>query len=243
MLVTCGLDTFGPPDRDGDEELGMHGRVSNIPGRAVNHSAAWVEDNYRLEISGEVQQTRVFGENLVLRRRVSTAMGSNCIRIEDMVTNEGFSPHPHMIMYHINAGFPLLSEKARLKFNVRETIPYDDASQQGVKDWMVFQPPTAGFLEQNFVHVPVPDERGWSVAELENPELKLGLRLSFDTSTLPYLNEWKMMGEGLYVLAIEPINCNADGGRALAREQNLLPFLEVGESRRYTLEIEVVEYP
>jgi len=242
MLVTCGLDTFGPPNRDGEEELGLHGRVSNIPGRAVNYSCTWVEDEYWLEVSGEVRQTRLFGENLVMRRRISSALGSNRIRVEDVVTNEGFTPHPHMILYHVNLGFPLLSEEARLKFDVRGTTPYDDASRRGLKEWMVFQPPTAGYLEQNFIHAPVPDEKGWAVAELENPELKLGLRLSFDTSTLPYLNEWKMMGEGSYVLAIEPINCTADSGRGPAREQKLLPFLEAGESRSYTLEIEVVEY-
>jgi len=242
MLVTCGLDTFGPPNRDGEEELGLHGRVSNIPGRAVNYSCTWVEDEYWLEVSGEVRQTRLFGENLVMRRRISSALGSNRIRVEDVVTNEGFTPHPHMILYHVNLGFPLLSEKARLKFDVRGTTPYDDASRRGLKEWMVFQPPTAGYLEQNFIHAPVPDEKGWAVAELENSELKLGLRLSFDTSTLPYLNEWKMMGEGSYVLAIEPINCTADSGRGPAREQKLLPFLEAGESRSYTLEIEVVEY-
>ena len=243
MLVTCGLDTFGKPNRDAEEELGLHGRVSNTPARAVNYSAAWVGDEYRLEVSGEVRQTRVFGENLVMRRHISTALGSNRICIEDVVTNEGFTPHPHMILYHVNIGFPLLNERSRLKFNVRGTKPHNAASRQGVNDWMVFQQPTPGYLEQNFIHIPIPDEKGWAVAELENLELKFALRLSFDTSTLPYMNEWKMMGEGLYVLAIEPINCAADSGRGPAREQKLLPFLEAGESRRYTLEIEVVEYP
>ena len=125
MLVTCGLDTFGRPNRDGDEEYGLHGRISNTPARSVNYSAAWVGDEYRLEVSGEVRQTRVFGENLVMRRRISTALGSNRIRVEDVVTNEGFSPQRHMILYHVNAGFPLLSEKARLKFDVSATIPSD----------------------------------------------------------------------------------------------------------------------
>lgn len=243
MLVTCGLDTFGPPHRDGDEEYGLHGRVSNTPARMVNYSAAWVGDEYRLEVSGEVRQTRVFGENLVMRRRISTALGSNRIRVEDVVTNEGFSPQRHMILYHVNTGFPLLSEKARLNFAVRTTTPSDEVSRQGVKDWMVFQPPTPGYLEQNFIHVPVPDEKGWAVAELENLEIKLGLRLSFDSSTLPYLNEWKMVGEGLYVLSIEPINCTTNIDPGLTGEQKRPPYLEGGESRSYALEIEIVEYP
>jgi hypothetical protein len=76
---------------------------------------------------------------------------------------------------------------------------------------------------------------------LENPELKLGLRLSFETRNLPYLAQWKMMREGLYVLAMQPMNTHVWGGRAEVRKQNALPYLQAGESRDYRLEIEVVE--
>jgi hypothetical protein len=242
MLVTCGLDTFGPPVRAGAEELGQHGRVSNLPAREVCHHAGWVDGAYQLELSGEVRQTRVFGENILLRRRITTCLGSNTIRLEDMVTNEGFSPQAHMIMYHINIGFPLLNETARLKFDVLETVPEDKISAQALADWRVFQPPTPGFQEQNFVHTPVVNPDGWAQAEVENPGLGLGLRLSFDTRSLPYLNEWKMMGEGLYVLAIEPMNCNPLPGRAAMQSQKTLPYLQPGESCSYTLELEVVEH-
>ncbi len=242
MLVTCGLDTFGPPGREGSEEFGQHGRVSNLPAEELGYHAGWVDDTYRLEVSGEVRQTKVFGENIVMHRCISTSMGSNKIRVDDTVTNESFSPQAHMIMYHINTGFPLLNESARLKFDVVETLPEDDASIKGLADWRVFQPPTPGFQEQNFVHSPVVDPDGWAHAELENPNLNLGLRLSFDTRTLPYLNEWKMMGEGLYVLAIEPMNCNPLAGREVMRSQKKLPFLQPEECRRYALELEVVEY-
>jgi hypothetical protein len=242
MLVTCGLDTFGPPVHEGAEELGQHGRVSNLPAREVGYHAGWVDGSYQLELSGEVRQTRVFGENILLRRRISTCMGSNTIRLEDTVTNEGFSPQAHMIMYHINTGFPLLDETTRLKFEVLETLPEDEVSSIALADWRVFQPPTPGFQEQNFVHTPVVDLDGWAHAEVDNPSLGLGLRLSFDAGSLPYLNEWKMMGEGLYVLAIEPMNCNPLPGRAAMQSQKTLPYLQPGESCSYSLELEVVEY-
>ena len=242
MLVTCGLDTFGPPSLDADEELGQHGRASNLPAKAVAYSAGWREDGYHLEISGEARQTRVFGENLVLRRHISTRMGSNTIRIDDRVTNEGFSAHPHMILYHINTGFPLLSEHARLKVDVRATLPADENTAAHIQDWAVFQPPTPGFREQNFIHTPVTDERGWGTAEMLNPRLGLGLRLRWDAAGLPYMNEWKMMGEGLYVTAIEPMNSiERPGGRAEVRQRKSLPHLEAGQSVDYALELEVVE--
>jgi hypothetical protein len=242
LLVTCGLDTFGPPVMEGGQELGQHGRISAQPAREVAYHAGWQGEEYRLEVQGEVRQARVFGENLLLQRRISTALGSNKLRLEDTVTNQGFSPQPHMLMYHINTGFPLLEQAARLKFAVLETLPEDTPSAKGLADWRSMQPPTPDYQEQNFVHAPVVDGHGWAWAELENPRLKLGLRLGFDARTLPWLNEWKMMGQGLYVLAIEPMNCNPLGGRAAMRARNALPVLAPGETCTYTLELEVVEY-
>jgi hypothetical protein len=242
MVVTCGLDNFGPATHDEGEDIGQHGRASSLPAKAVNYQTYWKDDTYQLEINGEMRQTRVYGMNLVLRRRISTTLGSNKIRIEDTVTNEGFSPHPHMLLYDVNLGFPLLSESARLKFDVKGTVPWDDLARQEIDEWMLFVPPSADYVERDFTHVPRADESGWAKVELENPEMKLGLRLSFDQTTLPYLAQWKMMREGLYVLAVQPMNTNVWGGRAEVRKQNALPYLHAGESRNYALEIEVIEY-
>jgi hypothetical protein len=243
MVVTCGLDTFGPPNRDEDEDLGQHGRVSNLPARFLNYRTFWDDDTYTLEITGEVRQTRVYGENLVMLRRITTALGSNKIRIDDTVTNEGFSSFPHLILYDVNMGFPFLSEGASLKFDVEETIPFDTNGDKDISDWMIFQPPTANYQERDFIHTPQADEKGWAKVQLDNPSLNLGVRLSFDTNTLPYLAQWKMMREGIYVLAMQPMNTKIWGGRAAVRKQNALPYLEAGESRSYALEIEVVEIP
>ena len=35
LLTTCGLTYLGAPVKDGDEELGLHGRYSTIPARQV----------------------------------------------------------------------------------------------------------------------------------------------------------------------------------------------------------------
>jgi hypothetical protein len=242
MLVTCGLDTFGPASRDEGEELGQHGWASNLPAKYLNYRTFWADDMYRLEITGEIRQTRVYGENLVLRRKITSNLGSSKIRIEDTVTNEGFSRHPHLILYDVNIGFPMLNETATLKFDVENTVPFSDVGEKGMDEWMVFQPPTPEYEEHDFIHTPIGDVRGWAEVELVNPALNLGFKLSFDKTTLPYLAQWKMMREGLYVLAMQPMNTNVWGGRAEVRKQNALPYLEAGESRNYALEIEVVEY-
>jgi len=48
-----------------------------------------------------------------------------------------------------------------------------------------------------------------------------------------------MIGEGLYVVGLEPANCGVEG-RAKERERGTLQFLEPGEKRYYNLEIGVL---
>jgi hypothetical protein len=242
LLATCGLDQFGAPCTDAGEDLGLHGRVGHLPARLVSYRTRWIEDEYELEITGEVRQTRVFGENLVLQRRISTRLGSRKIRIEDVVSNEGFAPQPHMILYHFNLGFPLVSEDSRLHLEVEQTVPRNEDAEAGLADWRSFQPPTAGYREQVFRHVPVADDAGKVRVELRNPNLGLGLRWTYDKAELPHLFEWKMMGEGTYVVGIEPGNSSGIRGRAAARESGDLPHLAPGEARSYTLEVEAIEH-
>jgi hypothetical protein len=240
LLTTCGLDQFGVPNADGSTKLGLHGRISNCPAVQVYHRAYWDGETYALEISGEIRQAALFSENLVLRRRITTSLGSNHIRIEDVVSNEGFDPAPHMLLYHFNLGFPLVSEHSMLHLQSPQTQPRDEDAQTGLPDWNRFQPPTPGYREQVFIHQPAADQQGTATVELRNPKIGIGLRWRYQTANLPYLMEWKMMGAGAYVVGVEPANCNGLGGRAAARELGLLPMLEPGESREYSINVEVI---
>lgn len=240
LLATCGLDQFGLPSQEDGQEFGLHGRISNQPANQVNYRTFWDGNEYKLEITGEVRQAALFSENLVLRRRITTALGSVQISIEDTVTNEGFEPAPHMLLYHFNLGFPLVSEHTQLKLQSEETLPRDATAQSGLADWDRFQVPTHGYQEQVFIHRPVAAEKGLTQVELRNPQLGLGLRWTYKTAELPYLMEWKMMGEGAYVVGIEPANCDGLGGRAATRQAGHLPHLEPGESRSYNLLVEVI---
>ena len=240
LLATCGLDQFGSPSQEGGAEFGLHGRLSNSPASQVSYRTFWDGDDYKLEITGETRQAALFCENLVLRRKISTALGSNQIRIEDVVTNEGFQPAPHMLLYHFNLGFPLVSEQTRLQLQSEETLPRDATAQSGLAEWDRFQAPTPGYAEQVFIHKPVAAENGLTAVELRNPQMNLGLRWTYKTAELPYLMEWKMMGEGAYVVGVEPANCKGLGGRAATREAGQLPILAPGESRGYHIDVEVI---
>ncbi|MEA3346163.1 MAG: DUF4432 family protein, partial [Chloroflexota bacterium] len=56
---------------------------------------------------------------------------------------------------------------------------------------------------------------------------------------LPHFTEWKQMGDGDYVVGMEPANCLVEG-RDVDRAAGRLQFLEPGEGREVHLEIGVL---
>ena len=56
LLTTCGLTYFGAPCVDNGEELGLHGRISNIPAKDVCVEKFWDGDDYIIRIRGQVRR-------------------------------------------------------------------------------------------------------------------------------------------------------------------------------------------
>lgn len=238
LMTGCGLTYLGAPDEDQGEQLGLHGRLSHLPARHVQVGEEWDGDECCFWVAGEVRQARLFAENLRLFRRISTWLGSNRLLIHDRVENLGSSSSPLMILYHINLGFPLLDEDCYLEAPEHPVRPRDSVAEPGLGEWMRFQPPTAGYREQVFYHDLPADQEGWAAIRLVNPRLGIWLRVRFQKATLPNLVQWKMMGQGEYVLGLEPANCGVEG-RSRDRERGTLQFLAPGEAREFQVEIEV----
>jgi hypothetical protein len=245
LLVTCGLQNVGPPSRHEGEMLGLHGRITNIPASNVSHDVRWEDAGYTLEARGEVRESRVFGPNLLLKRKVSAQAGESRIRLEDAIHNEGFSRQPLMLLYHINLGWPLIDETVRLAGPGRPgeaPTPRDADAEGGLETWDSFDAPTPGFRERVFYHRPVAGPDGRAVARLRNPALDGGLALSvrFRPEELPEFVQWTMTGESTYVVGLEPATCRVGGYEAEEAAGRVI-HLQPGESRRYRLEIEVSE--
>ncbi|MCX6030355.1 MAG: aldose 1-epimerase family protein [Chloroflexi bacterium] len=242
LLTTCGLTTLGAPGRDGDEDLGLHGRYAATPGRQVCDRTRWEGDDYILEASAVMEECRLFGDKIRLTRTISAHAGARSLAIRDVVENFGYRPSPFTILYHINFGFPLLDASSRAVVSAAESTPRDARSAQGMDEMLAFSAPVPGCEEQNFSHRMSLDAHGDSYAGLINRELHdgLGVYIRFDGRALPYLNEWKMMGEGDYVAALEPCNAPCDN-RGVLRQRGLLPFLAPGETQEIRVEIGVLE--
>jgi hypothetical protein len=48
LITTCGLSNAGPPCIDNGEELGLHGRIANIPAEKVLADGCWEGERYRM---------------------------------------------------------------------------------------------------------------------------------------------------------------------------------------------------
>lgn len=237
LLTTCGLTTAGAPSVDGGNALGLHGRVSYTPARAVSYSGRWDGDEYILTVTGIVREVTLFGENVQLTRTITVRAGDPSFSIHDAVENLGFTRTEHMLLYHINIGFPIVDAAARLSAPIMKTHPRDAAAAKGISEFDRMSGPAAGFQEQCFYHEMKP---GNVRVVLQNAALLggFGVYVSYDTRELPSFTEWKMLGEGTYVVGLEPGNCRVEG-RAKERERGTLQYLAPGEKREYHLEIGV----
>jgi len=235
LLTTCGLTYFGHPGRDGDEELGLHGRVSNIPARRVCDLSRWEGDDYVLALSGVVQEASFFGDKLSMERTISSRLGSRKLEIRDVVRNVGYRDSPFTILYHMNVGFPLLDDGAEFALSAARV-----EGGAGVEAARRFSAPVPGFQEQLFLYEMRGGADGRALICFANRQRGLGLYASFNVDALPYLNEWKMIGEGEYIVGLEPLNTKMMD-RGQLRERGLLPTLKPGESRTIALEIGVLD--
>lgn len=244
LLVTCGLTNAGAPSVDEDVALGLHGRASNIPARNVAFGERWEGDECILQAKGIVRETMVFGENISLERLIEAKLGENRLHINDRVENHGFSRTPHMILYHINIGFPIVDKDSILIAPVSSVKPRDKEAEERAEEYNRFSDPIPGFKEKVYYLDMKANKDGYVYAAIVNRNFMhgkgIGVYVRYKKAQLDYFIEWKMMGEGIYVVGMEPANCKVEG-RARMRKEGTLKFLDPGEVRNYELEIGVLE--
>ena len=239
FLTTCGLRNVGVPCEDLGESFGLHGRISNTPAGEVSTSVDWENDVPVLTISGKMKEARMFGEHLILKRKITCRFGENKIYIENAVENRGFKREGIMLLFHFNLGYPLLDEDANLIMPGGIVNPRDEEAKKGEATYTQFQQPTANYAEQVFYHDLNGSKDGKTAVALINNKLDIGAAIHFNKNQLQNFIQWKQMGEGEYVLGMEPANCLV-GGRAEARKNGTLEYLEPGETRNFDVVVEMV---
>lgn len=238
MMATCGLTTAGLPSVDEGEVLTLHGEISNTPSEAVNCRSGWQDGDYVLEYSAKTRQVRPYGENLCLTRRIQVKMGENVVRVFDTVENLGFKETPLMLIYHLNFGYPLLDEGAKLYLTREECFPTSPWAEESLDQIGVITPPDDSYRARAYNHSVTADEEGYAYASILNEKIELGATVKFAADNLNKFNLWKCLQKRNYVVGLEPCNCRT-WGRDTARKNNDLVFLKPLESKDFYFEIQI----
>ena len=232
FLTTCGLTAVGSPCTDEGEELSLHGTIGNTPCERI----WWDEDEDNIYVHAIINDSGIFSRKLMLKRIITCPKNESSFKITDTIENQGDAESPVMILYHMNMGYPLLSEKSVVEIPSVDIKPRNDHAAKDIDTWSKMLPPTPNFEEQCYFHSFEKEGK----ASIYNPDINKGLTISFDADKLDYFTEWKMMGVRDYVLGLEPGNCHPDG-RDVMRKEGKLKFLKPNESITYEVNVNLYE--
>lgn len=246
LLATCGLTHVGGPEADDNEERGLHGRIGNM--RSTVESIVQpniFSGNLDMSITAVMEQSRMFGPNLELRRTITSRVGESKICINDVVTNRANTSCPHMMLYHCNFGWPLVNGGTDIIWKGHcesRGMEMDNAIFNDKHDFKKCPEPmdshSAGGEACGFIDVSE-DNNGNCRVGLRNKNLSLAVCIKYKKSQLPWLTNWQHWGYGEYITGIEP-GTNPPIGQNSAREKGKLVFIEPGQSKTYELEISVL---
>ena len=251
LLTTCGLDHALGPTEDAapwfdypgqpTRSWPLHGTLSATPARLTGHGIDWDAAEPAVFVRGEVRQATVFGAALTLERELRIALGGTTLTVRDRVRNVGHAPTPHMALYHVNAGWPLVGEGAEIVAAVDEPRVATPAAAGA--DWRAIVAPAQGVAEQVWEHAPRADGAGRGLAAVLNDDIgdgrALGLAVEWDLASLPRLFQWRVMSETNYVVGLEPGNLELEGRHA-ARDAGRLVVLEPGAVIDHALDIHLL---
>ena len=131
FLTTCGLTAVGSPCTDNGEDLPLHGTIGNTPCERI----WWDEDDENIYIHAIVNDSGIFARKLRMKRTITVGRTESRFTITDTIENQGDAETPLMIMYHMNMGYPLLSEHSVVEVNSVSVTPRDARAAEDLDTW------------------------------------------------------------------------------------------------------------
>lgn len=227
FLTTCGLNAVGTPCEDEGETLPLHGTISNTP--ASSYSYEVLEDE--IVVKAIIDDEAIFSHKFQLKRTFHISLKENSFYIDDLFINRGDNAYPLMVLYHMNMGYPLLTEKSIINIPSIKVCGRTPLAQKENNEWNKLLPPQDNYEERCYYHE-FSDKR---YASIYNKEINTKLQIEF-SENLKFFTEWKMMGNRDYVLGLEPGNCTPDG-RDIMRKQGKLTILKPNEKIQYQVKV------
>lgn len=218
MIYTCGLDSLG--EREGFEE---HGSIHNVPAEILRAECS--EEG--IVVEALIRDTCVGGKNLVIRRKITTAIGSDTVRLEDVLTNRSYRDEPYCLLYHVNVGYPMLDEGARIEIDSETCLPRTECAARQLDSACRIDAPVPEAEETCYYFDPKNGK-----ASLVNDSLGKRFQVLYSRDTLPHFLGWKSLASGDFAVGLEPATAKLDH----LFEMKTLP---AGESVRFCIELSV----
>ena len=237
FLTTCGLTAVGGSVMDDGESTPMHGLISSTPCEHYHY----YETDEEIVVEATVREASLFACHTEMKRTYKVSKTENKLTLSDTITNIGNKTAPSMVLYHFNMGYPLLTENARIMIPEISSKPTLDLFEKDYPQRKQMEKPTPGYTEKCFLY-DVKEENGKAKFGMYNPDSGVGFTMTYNKKELPFLTEWKMMGEYEYVLGLEPGNAWPIGRKQM-RENGELKFLEPGESFTTDIVLDFMDQP
>ncbi|WP_316316829.1 DUF4432 family protein, partial [Clavibacter michiganensis] len=130
---------------------------------------------------------------------------SSSLTLTDVITNESAVPQPHMVLYHVNLGWPLLGPRTVLTSPATHVEAENEATRASGQPWNALHEPASEADSLVYLHQ-LPDvQEDWTVSAT-NPDNAMQLDLTASHRSLPFLHTWKSLRPNQYVVGIEPAN-------------------------------------
>lgn len=196
MLYTCGLESLG--ERDGFEE---HGTIHITPTQIVCAEC----NEQGIIVEAIIRDVEICGKNLVVRRKITSAIGGDTVSVKDTLVNEGLRDEEYCLLYHVNIGYPMLDAGTKVVANARKCEPRTPWAGENIDTAYEITPPTPNMEETcYFLTLKTPE------ISLVNEKIGKKFTVSYSGDTLPHFLEWKCMASGDYALGLEPCTTDLD---------------------------------
>jgi hypothetical protein len=196
MLYTCGLDNIGA-----HEGFELHGKLHCTPAEILRAEV----DEQGITVEAVIRCTEMAGKNLVIRRKITAAVGAASMEIEDVLCNEGYRTEKYCLLYHVNMGYPMLDEGARVMADVERCTPRNPWSRENLATVFEGLAPVDNRDECcYFIKLRKP------TVDFVNEKLGKKFNLTYSADTLPCFVEWHSMASGDYAIGLEPCTAELD---------------------------------
>lgn len=252
LVTSCGPRYMGPGREEDGLSLYLHGPHSNTPAALLTiHNPDPSRGDLEMFLEMTIRDTRMYGPSVEVRRRIVSWLGEPRITFRDEVVNLGNTTVAHNWLYHVNLGYPLLDEGARIVSSGQVTGVWDgldppkkpavgtDFSPLKVVPALLAE--HAGTGSRGLVMDIAADEEGVAHVGLVNPQRSLAVELEYPSASLPRMANWQHFGpRGSYVCGLEPFSGSLFGKLEEKSHPLSEQWLEAGASRMYELNLHVL---